>query len=564
MSLQRFGHDSESEPCSMEQNHKEKLLGTVHFSEIGELSLPSADWPSRRLPSADWSSRRQTGAKRWTALLSPRRMVCRETRRLPPKAPPRSQNQNSKGSESSNSAADGGEIVEGKRTIKTVNRLDFQAPKAREKLKVADGGGDKLGDIPRTNYEITRRKAEELKLLHAILFDRPGKSASVKKNLRLFNGFPFAADSQEFTRKRDKMLRWVPQLVLDPWSSSIGGSDGPVSPRNSNLTNTKLKLVCSILDLEKKGTHQDLIDRILIFLIAPKNSGKRAPVKKKRRTKKKLAGGDSVAKKKKKCESRASGTKKSKPGSKSKAIVMDSSSDEDDDEKVEASAEAGGSDGEEKRSEQEEEEQTDQSESDECSKPKSSRGKKKQQIPSKKRPRNQSSDGTSEAEEKVPAPGLNLEPEPEPELELGSNGELWCLFQPKKKKVTGAKTKKADSSSSSKNTNAAEDSSDEDEPLIRMVKKAPTDEQLRKTVESLLKEADLEEMTMKQICLKVFDTYPEYDLSGRKDFIKQTVKTNRTGSEPEWDLSESSSRERRILTGSECHAVLFVSSQLIT
>ncbi|XP_043972578.1 protein DEK [Gambusia affinis] len=374
--------------------------------------------------------------------------------------------------QSSSKISDGGEIVEGKRTIKTVNRLDFQAPKAREKLKVADGGGDKLGDIPRTNYEITRRKAEELKLLHAILFDRPGKSASVKKNLRLFNGFPFAADSQEFTRKRDKMLR------------------------NSNLTNTKLKLVCSILDLEKKGTHQDLIDRILIFLIAPKNSGKRAPVKKKRRTKKKLAGGDSVAKKKKKCESRASGTKKSKPGSKSKAIVMDSSSDEDDDEKVEASAEAGGSDGEEKRSEQEEEEQTDQSESDECSKPKSSRGKKKQQIPSKKRPRNQSSDGTSEAEEK-----------------------------PKKKKVTGAKTKKADSSSSSKNTNAAEDSSDEDEPLIRMVKKAPTDEQLRKTVESLLKEADLEEMTMKQICLKVFDTYPEYDLSGRKDFIKQTVKT---------------------------------------
>ncbi|XP_014835087.1 PREDICTED: protein DEK-like [Poecilia mexicana] len=375
---------------------------------------------------------------------------------------------------SSSKISDGGEIIEGKRTKKTVDRLDFQAPKAREKLKVADGSGDKLGDIPRTNYEITRRKAEELKLLHAILFDRPGKSASVKKNLRLFNGFPFAADSQEFTRKRDKMLR------------------------NSNLTNTKLKLVCSILDLEKKGTHQDLIDRILVFLIAPKNSGKRAPVKKKRRTKKKLASGDSVAKKKK-SKPRASGTKKSKPGSKSKAIVMDSSSDEDDDEKVEASVEAGGSDGEEKRSEQEEEEeeQTDQSESDESSKPKSSRGKKKkQQIPAKKRPRSQSSDGTSEAEEK-----------------------------PKKKKVAAAKTKKADSSSSSKNTNAAEDSSDEDEPLIRMVKKAPTDEQLRKTVESLLKEADLEEMTMKQICLKVFDTYPEHDLSSRKDFIKQTVKT---------------------------------------
>ncbi|MEQ2173563.1 hypothetical protein GOODEAATRI_033308, partial [Goodea atripinnis] len=70
-----------------------------------------------------------------------------------------------------------------------------------------------------------------------------------------------------------------------------------------------------------------------------------------------------------------------------------------------------------------------------------------------------------------------------------------------------------------------EDSSDDDEPLIRIIKKAPTDDQLKKIVENLLKEANLEEMTMKQICQKVFDTYPEHDLSGRKDFIKHTVKT---------------------------------------
>lgn len=29
-----------------------------------------------------------------------------------------------------------------------------------------------------------------------------------------------------------------------------------------------------MLDLEKKGTHSDLVDRILTFLTAPKNSGK--------------------------------------------------------------------------------------------------------------------------------------------------------------------------------------------------------------------------------------------------------------------------------------------------
>ncbi|MEQ2269189.1 hypothetical protein XENORESO_000981 [Xenotaenia resolanae] len=375
------------------------------------------------------------------------------------------------------------------------------------------GSGDKLGDIPRTNYEINKRKADELKLLHSILFDRPGKSASVKKNLRLFNGFPFDADSSEFTKKREKMLR------------------------NSNLNNTKLKLICTVLDLEKKGTHLDLIDRILNFLIAPKNSGKRAPVKKKRRSKKKLSGNDSQAKSKPKAKSSSSSSKKSKAGSKSKAIVMDSSSDEEDEEKMGTSVEAEGSDGEEKPSEQdgEQEEQSDKSEgseeeeleeSDESSKPKSSRGKKKnavekrQRTPAKKtgRPkkrarnhRSDESDGDSDSEEK-----------------------------PKKKRVAAAKTKKADSSSSSnKNTTNAgelqvllrdrtkssEDSSDDDEPLIRIIKKAPTDDQLKKIVENLLKEANLEEMTMKQICQKVFDTYPEHDLSGRKDFIKQAVKT---------------------------------------
>lgn len=50
---------------------------------------------------------------------------------------------------------------------------------------------------------------------------------------------------------------------------------------------------------------------------------------------------------------------------------------------------------------------------------------------------------------------------------------------------------------------AAEDSSGDDEPLVTMTEKAPTDEQLKATVQSLLKEANLKEMTMKQICQMV-------------------------------------------------------------
>ncbi|XP_034534420.1 protein DEK isoform X1 [Notolabrus celidotus] len=411
-----------------------------------------------------------------------------------------------------------GEILEGKRAKKTVERLDFQAPKQKEKLKIGDGSGDKLGDIPRTGFQITKMKPADLKPLHTILFDRPGKMAMIKKNLRLFNGFPFDTDSEQYAKKREKLLK------------------------NSNFTNSKLKVVCGVLDLEKKGTHSDLVDRIMSYLTAPKNSGKRLPVKKKRKSKKKLSGDDSNSSTKKKSKpkprSSSSSPKKSKTGSKSKAIVMDSSSDEDEEEEEEekagASAEAEGSDTEDKpsekeedqsdkseESEDEEEEEDEDEDDDESPKSKSSKGKSAPKKPAAgKRPR------APAKKTGPPKKRAKKESSDESESEADSEEEE----KPKKKKPApakpAAKTKKADSSSNSKNnTNTAEDSSDDDEPLIKMIKKAPTDEQLKATVQSLLKEANLEEMTMKQICQRVFDTYPDHDLTGKKDYIKQTVKS---------------------------------------
>nr|XP_046255524.1 protein DEK isoform X2 [Scatophagus argus] len=411
----------------------------------------------------------------------------------------------------SRSKISAGDIVEGKRTKKTVERLDFQAPKQKEKLKIGDGSGEKLGDIPRIGYQVTKMKPADLKPLHAILFDRPGKMATIKKNLRLFNGFPFDADSEQYTKKREKLLK------------------------NSNFTNTKLKVVCSVLDLEKKGTHSDLVDRILTFLIAPKNSGKRLPVKKKKKSKKKLSGDDSTAKTKKskpKPRSSSSSPKKSKSGSKSKAIVMDSSSDEDDDEedeKAAASAEAEGSDAEDKPSEKDEE-QSDKSEESADEEEEDGDG---DESPKSKSDRAKSKKSAAVKRQRTPAKKTGP-PKKRPKKEASDKSEADADSEddekPRKKKSApakpAAKTKKADSSSNSKtNTNTAEDSSDDDEPLIKMVKRAPTDEQLKETVKSLLKEANLEEMTMKQICQRVFDTYPDHDLSGKKDYIKQTVKS---------------------------------------
>ncbi|XP_054638410.1 protein DEK-like isoform X2 [Dunckerocampus dactyliophorus] len=411
-------------------------------------------------------------------------------------------------------------IMEGKRTKKNVERLDFQAPKHKEKLRIAEGSGDKLGDIPRTNFQISKLKPADLKPLHAILFERPGKvgtwpparllqadlcvvcqMATMKKNLRLFNGFPFNAGSEQYLKKREKLLRCVIVVSQHP-CESLTLCRCLTECRNSHLTNAKLKVVCGVLDLEKKGTHSDLVDRILMFLLAPKNSGKRLPVKKKKRSKKKVTADQSTAKSKKKsnantgrASSSSSSPKKSKAGSKSNAIVMDSSSDDDneDDEDEEEKA------AEEDRSSQKDEDSSERS-IDEEEEVEVTKSKKRSRTPAKK----------------TPPPRKRLKRDLSDDDLDSDEAE-----KAKKKKKPAARTKKADSSSRNTNT----DTSDEDEPLSSLIKRAPSDEQLKETVRDLLKDADLEEMTMKQICQKVFDTYPDHDLTSRKDFIKQSVKS---------------------------------------
>lgn len=50
---------------------------------------------------------------------------------------------------------------------------------------------------------------------------------------------------------------------------------------------------------------------------------------------------------------------------------------------------------------------------------------------------------------------------------------------------------------------SSDDDDEDDEPLIKMIKKPPSDEQLKTAVKDLLKNANLEEVTMKQICQQV-------------------------------------------------------------
>ncbi|XP_009699831.1 PREDICTED: protein DEK [Cariama cristata] len=316
-------------------------------------------------------------------------------------------------------------IVEGKREKKKVDRLTMQVSSLqKEPFTITPGKGQKLCEIERIQFFLSKKKTDELRNLHKLLYNRPGTVASLKKNVGQFSGFPFEKGSDQY-KKKEEMLK--------------------------KFRNAMLKSICEVLDLERSGVNSELVTRILNFLMHPKSSGKPLPKSKKTPSK----GG--------KKERSSTGTTRKSKRTKCPEILSDESSSEEDEKKEKDDS------SEEKESEDE--------------------------PPRKASKREKSKKATSKT----------------------------------KKAVKGANVKKADSSTTKKNQNSSrketesEDSSD-DEPLIKKLKKPPTDEELKETVKNLLANANLEEVTMKQICKEVYENYPSYDLSDRKDFIKKTVK----------------------------------------
>ncbi|KAG5669314.1 hypothetical protein PVAND_017202 [Polypedilum vanderplanki] len=102
-----------------------------------------------------------------------------------------------------------------------------------------------------------------------------------------------------------------------------------------------------------------------------------------------------------------------------------------------------------------------------------------------------------------------------------------------KRAAQQAKKKKKDESEDEESAQESEE--EDDEPLKKPLKKsatatgdgskAPSDDDIKTLLKDILAEANLEEITMKTVCKKVYAHYPNHDLSSRKDFIKQTVKS---------------------------------------
>ncbi|WAR23501.1 DEK-like protein [Mya arenaria] len=287
-----------------------------------------------------------------------------------------------------------------KRERKKVERLDKeimqqqQAAAAESVMEIKEGKGRALGDIPFIEFMIGRKKCEDLKPLHRLLFKKPGKLQLVKKHLRQFSGFPFSTSDQEYEKRL--------QLI-------------------KTYTISMLKVVAEVLDLQRGGTKGDLVDRIMEWLQKPEDSGRKIPQPKKKR---KSKGGDS--------EKKSRGKKKSVKKEKKEKML------EDDEESEE---EGKGDDSEE-----------------------------------------EDAKGDDSEEEKEEAKGDDSE-------EDEANSE-----------------------------------SDDDAPLVGKAKSPPSNDELKDLIKKMLENANLEQVTMKTILKDVFAKYPSFDLTDRKDFIKNTVK----------------------------------------
>ncbi|CAL2029406.1 unnamed protein product [Caenorhabditis brenneri] len=137
-------------------------------------------------------------------------------------------------------------VIDGKRLRKPVSRFEPSSSSASQvEHKVSStGNGTALENFEKVKQEIGKLEIAELKKVHKLLFGHAGRQSLSKliKKVGEFNGFPFAASSQEY-KKRNIVLNQMP--VED------------------------ITMINKILGLTVETTDQMIIN-IMEFLIEPK------------------------------------------------------------------------------------------------------------------------------------------------------------------------------------------------------------------------------------------------------------------------------------------------------
>ncbi|XP_062506489.1 protein DEK-like [Corticium candelabrum] len=324
-------------------------------------------------------------------------------------------------------------ILTGQRSRKSIERLQLEeAPhNTGKKLPVQQfGTGLPLGEIDKIAQCIERIKSDNLKPLHRILYGRPGATLQVKRNIRAFDGYGFAKGTTEYDR-RVVALKKLP----------VSG----------------LKEICKVLCVPSSGSKEELVEKILDFLLKPSKEGAIGRSLVKKRTK------SGQAKTSKNSSAKGEKRKRTKKTAKQGDNVVKESDSEDDDE-------------------------------DEVS-------------TSRQQPKESKKSGS-------------------PRKKSGSPSKV-VAKKPVSVKKKSESSRKPSKSASKKKTKAAANNTDDesdDEPLVKKMKVEPSDEELSEVIEGLLKDANLEEVTMNKLCEQVYDAYPGIDLQPRRPFIKEMAK----------------------------------------
>ncbi|RKP13712.1 hypothetical protein BJ684DRAFT_19826 [Piptocephalis cylindrospora] len=109
------------------------------------------------------------------------------------------------------------------------------------------GTGEPIGDMEDVCFRINKLLSSDLTLkhIHSLMYGRPGKATVLKKNIRIWNGC--ASGTEEVNR-----IRMHTKLDKFPIST--------------------IKPLARVFGLELKGTKEELVDRLITFLLCPSNS----------------------------------------------------------------------------------------------------------------------------------------------------------------------------------------------------------------------------------------------------------------------------------------------------
>lgn len=238
----------------------------------------------------------------------------------------------------------------------------------------------------------------------------------------------------------------------------------------NKLVTDQLKTLCRILNLESGGgSKQVIVDRLEEFILKPVDKGGKVRGAIKRKRSKTPAG-----KKAKKVK-----TKKEKVIKKKKAKKAVEESDDEEEEAEESEDEA-----------------------PKKKKVKISPTKKVKSTPVKK-------DQKTPSKSKTPK----------------QNGKTNSPKKSTPKKTSPKKTPKKTKKDPELSDISDDDESSDDEPLVKLKSPSPPNNaEIKALVQKILKGADLETVTMKTVVKQVYAKYPKFDLTDRKDFIKDAVR----------------------------------------